>query len=240
MHLGKNVVIEGDVSIGEGTVIEDNVVIVGPVRIGRNNHIFHNTVIGLPPQDLKYQGEETEVIIGDNNIIREFVSIHRATGEGNRTVIGNNNFIMAYVHIAHNCIIGNHTIIVNATQIAGHVEIEDHAYVSGLVGMHQYVRIGAYSMVGGMSRINKDVLPFSLVEGNPAVLRGMNIVGLRRKGIPRESIRKLSLAFDYLIRHDLKTALELIESNVEPDEYVEHLINFIRTSQRGVILRASR
>ncbi|MEO0202283.1 MAG: acyl-ACP--UDP-N-acetylglucosamine O-acyltransferase [candidate division WOR-3 bacterium] len=242
--IGKDVQIEDGSYIGENVIIEDgtkigrNVIIEGPAKIGKNNKIFHSVIIGLEPQDVKYKGEKTLVDIGDNNIIREFVTIHKATGEGNSTIIGNNNFIMAYVHIAHNCKIGNGTIIVNMSQLAGHVEVGDYAYISGLVGVHQYTRIGAYSIVSGMSRINQDVLPFSMVEGNPAYLIGINLVGLRRREFPEDRIKLISEAFKIIKnpKYNLKQALEEIKKLPQTNE-IKMLIEFIENSKRGIIKR---
>ncbi|MCS7245370.1 MAG: acyl-ACP--UDP-N-acetylglucosamine O-acyltransferase [candidate division WOR-3 bacterium] len=242
--IGRNVKIGENTYIGENVIVEDNtiignnVVIEGYVKIGKNNKIFHNVVIGLEPQDVKYKGENTYVEIGDNNIIREFVSIHRSTGEGSKTIIGNDNYIMAYAHIAHNCKIGNGTIIVNAVQLAGHVEVGDYAYVSGLVGVHQFTRIGAYSIVSGMSRVNQDILPFSMVEGNPAYLIGINIVGLKRRGFTEERINLISEAFKIIKNPNLNLSDALKELEKLPrNEDIEFLINFIKTSQRGIIKR---
>jgi UDP-N-acetylglucosamine acyltransferase len=239
VEIGENSYIGENVIIGDGTWIGRNVIIEGPAIIGKNNKIFHNVIIGLEPQDIKYKGEKTFVEIGDNNLVREFVSIHKSTGEGNRTVIGNNNYLMAYVHIAHNCKVGSNVIIVNGTQLAGHVEVGDYAYISGLVGIHQYTRIGSYCIVSGMSRINQDVLPFSLVEGNPAYLVGINVVGLKRRGFSKERIDAISEAFK-IIRNanlTLNEAVKKIENELHYNEDVEMLITFIRNSSRGVIIR---
>jgi UDP-N-acetylglucosamine acyltransferase len=238
VEIGDNSYIGENVIIGDGTKIGRNVIIEGPVIIGKNNKIFHNVVIGLEPQDVKYKGEKTVVEIGDNNIIREFVTIHKSTGEGNKTTIGNNNYIMAYAHIAHNCKIGNGTIIVNMAQLAGHVEVGDYAYISGLVGVHQYTRIGAYSIISGMSRINQDVLPFSMVEGNPAYLIGINLVGLRRRGFSEDRINLISQAFKIIKnpKYNLKDALEEIKK-LPQNEDIKMLIDFIENSKRGIIKR---
>ncbi len=238
VEIGDNSYIGENVIILDGTKIGRNVIIEGPAIIGKNNLISHNVVIGLEPQDFKYKGEKTYVEIGDSNIIREFVSIHKATGEGNKTIIGNNNYIMAYAHIAHNCKIGNGTIIVNAVQLAGHVEVGDYAYISGLVGVHQFTRIGAYSIVSGMSRINQDVLPFSVVEGNPAYLIGINLVGLKRRGFSSDRISLISEAFKIIKnpKYNIKDALEEIKK-LPQSEDIKTLIDFIENSKRGIIKR---
>ncbi len=238
VEIGDNSYIGEDVVILDGTKIGRNVIIEGPAIIGKENIISHNVVIGLEPQDFKYKGEKTYVEIGNNNVIREFVSIHKATGEGNKTIIGNNNYIMAYAHIAHNCKIGHWTIIVNAVQLAGHVEVGDYAYISGLVGVHQFTRIGPYSIVSGMSRINQDVLPFSMVEGSPAYLIGINLEGLKRRGFSDDRIRLISEAFKIIKnpKYNLRDALEEIKK-LPQNEDIKILIDFIENSKRGIIKR---
>ena len=226
------------VVVGDGTRIDTCVRIEGKVTIGKNNRILHSAVIGTPPQDVHYKSEETGVIIGSNNIIREFVTIHRATGEGKFTVIGDNNFLMAYVHIAHNCKIGSNVIISNASQLGGYVEVEDHAFLSALIPIHQYCRIGEYSMIGGLSRVNQDIPPYMLAAGVPVAVYGLNIVGLRRKGFKSETIDLLKEAFHLLYTRGLKLedALARIESLGNHRE-IFHLIDFIKNSKRGIVRR---
>ncbi len=241
VEIGPYAVIGPEVRIGEGTVIQSHVRIEGRVTIGAHNFIAHAAAIGMPPQDLTYQGEATEVVIGDHNQIREFVTIHRATGEGQRTEIGDHNFLMAYAHVAHNCRVGSHVILVNNAQLAGHVVVEDYAFVSGLVGVHQFTRIGAHSMVGGMSRINQDVPPFMLVEGNPPRVYGPNLVGLRRRGFSREVIQALKEAYRLIWRTPGLTteeALQRLTASFGALAEIQHLVHFFRTSRRGVIKRA--
>lgn len=227
-----------EVIIGDGTLIETCVRIEGRVTIGKNNKILHGTVIGTPPQDVNYLGENTGVIIGSNNIIREYVTIHRATGDGNFTVIGDENFLMAYVHIAHNCKIGSKVIISNASQLGGYVEVEDHAFLSALIPIHQYCRIGEYSMTGGLSRVNQDVPPYMLVAGVPVAVYGLNIIGLKRKGFKRETIDLLKEAFHLLYTRGLKLdeAVSRILSLGNHKELL-HLANFIKGSKRGIVRR---
>ncbi len=241
VEIGPYAVIGPGVRIGRGTVIQSHVRIEGRVTIGEGNHIYHAAAIGMPPQDVTYGGEDTEVVIGNHNLIREFVTIHRATGEGQKTVIGDHNFLMAYAHVAHNCRVGSHVILVNNAQLAGHVEVEDYAFVSGLVGVHQFTRIGAHAMVGGMSRINLDVPPYMLVEGNPPRVYGPNLVGLRRRGFSREVIQALREAYRLLYRTPglaLEAALERILEGFGEFPEIQHLVTFFRTSRRGVIRRA--
>ena len=175
--IGPNVVIDSGTQIGPNAVIE------GKTRIGKNNKVFPNVFIGLEPQDLKYKGASSEVIIGDNNTFRECVTINKATDEGEKTIIGNNNLLMAYTHIGHNCEIGNGIVLSNSVQVAGHVKVEDNAIIGGCLGIHQFVHIGHLAMIGGMTRVDRDVPPFCLAEGHPGRLRGLNRVGIKRSGL---------------------------------------------------------
>ena len=172
-----------EVTIGKGTEIGANAVISGRTHIGKNNKIFPSVFIGLDPQDLKYKGSPTEVIIGDNNTFRECVTINKATDEGEKTIIGNNNLLMAYTHIGHNCELGNRIVLSNSVQVAGHVKIEDRAIIGGCLGIHQFVHVGYLAMIGGMTRVDRDVPPFCLAEGHPGRLRGLNRVGIKRSGL---------------------------------------------------------
>ena len=175
--IGPNVVIDSGTKIGPNAVIE------GKTKIGKNNKVFPNVFIGLEPQDLKYKGASTEVIIGDNNTFRECVTINKATDEGEKTIIGNNNLLMAYTHIGHNCEIGNGIVLSNSVQVAGHVKVEDNAIIGGCLGIHQFVHVGYLAMIGGMTRVDRDVPPFCLAEGHPGRLRGLNRVGIKRSGL---------------------------------------------------------
>ena len=175
--IGPNVVIDSGTQIGPNAVIE------GKTKIGKNNKVFPNVFIGLEPQDLKYKGASTEVIIGDNNTFRECVTINKATDDGEKTIIGNNNLLMAYTHIGHNCEIGNGIVLSNSVQVAGHVKVEDNAIIGGCLGIHQFVHVGYLAMIGGMTRVDRDVPPFCLAEGHPGILRGLNRVGIKRSGL---------------------------------------------------------
>jgi UDP-N-acetylglucosamine acyltransferase len=242
--IGKNVkvgaysIIEGGVEIGDGCEIEKYVCIKRGTKIGRNNKIYEGAVIGNPPQDVNFKGKESSVNIGSNNIIREYITVHRATGEGEETVIGNDNFLMAYCHIAHNVRIGNGVIIANAAQLAGYVQVFDCAFISGLCPIHQFVRIGDYSTIGGGYRVPKDVLPYSLTAGDPLRARGVNIVGLQRHNFSKESISILKKAFRLLLSRELNThqAIERIREELPLKEEIKHLIEFIESSERGVAL----
>ena len=215
VYVGSGAVIGPDVIVGQNTWIGPNVIIEGRVKIGSNNKIFPGACIGLEPQDLKYKGDCTEVLIGDNNIFRECVTINRATFEGEKTIIGSKNLLMAYSHLGHNCEIGNNVVIANSVQIAGHVVIEDRAVIGGSLGIHQFVHIGYLSMVGGMTRDDRDVPPYCLVEGHPGRMRGLNKVGIKRKNIDKDNkeeylqlkrIWNLLFKSDHVIHDGLKIA----------------------------------
>ncbi len=181
--ISQGAIIGPDVTIGEGTEIGPNAIIRGRTQIGLNNKVFPNAFIGLDPQDLKYKGASSEVIIGDNNTFRECVTINKATDEGEKTIIGNNNLLMAYTHIGHNCELGDSIVLSNSVQVAGHVKIEDKAIIGGCLGIHQFVHIGYLAMIGGMTRVDRDVPPFCLAEGHPGRLRGLNKIGIKRSGL---------------------------------------------------------
>ena len=183
VSINSGAIIGPDVVIDSGTQIGPNAVIEGKTKIGKNNKVFPNVFIGLEPQDLKYKGASTEVIIGDNNTFRECVTINKATDEGEKTIIGNNNLLMAYTHIGHNCEIGNGIVLSNNVQVAGHVKVEDNAIIGGCLGIHQFVHVGYLAMIGGMTRVDRDVPPFCLAEGHPGRLRGLNRVGIKRSGL---------------------------------------------------------
>ena len=213
----KGAIIGPDVSIDSGTNVGPNSVIQGKITIGKNNRIFPNVFLGLEPQDLKYKGANTEVIIGDNNTFRECVTVNKATNEGEKTVIGNHNLLMAYTHIGHNCELGNKVILSNSVQVAGHVKIDDQAIIGGCLGIHQFVHIGHLAMVGGMTRVDRDVPPFCLAEGHPGRLRGLNRVGIKRSGLMDDKnfdfklllkIWNLLFKSDYVISKALNLAKE--------------------------------
>ena len=237
VEIGPYTIIEENVEIGEGTVIGPHVVIDGWTRIGKNNEIFHGASIGRVPQDMKFKGEKSYVFIGDNNVIRENVTIHRGTEEGgSETRIGNNNFIMAYCHVAHDCQLGNNIIMSNAVNLAGHVTVEDHAVIAGLTGVHQFVRIGKIAMVGAHSKVVKDVPPYILVDGHPARVNGINVIGLRRNGIKPALRREMKRAYKLLYRSNLNIsqALDKMDQQLDASEEIEHFLRFLRNVQRGI------
>ena len=241
--IGPYAVLDGPVKIGAETSVGAHTVVSGRTSIGRGNNIGSFASIGAPPQDLHYRGEPTELIIGDNNHIREYVSIHRGTVDGSgRTVIGNENMIMAYSHIAHDCRIGDHVIMANVATLAGHVEIGDHVNLGGLVAVHQFCRIGDYTYIGGMSGISMDVPPFVILSGtrNRMRITGINKIGLRRNGLDKETILKLNQAFKIIFRTpDLLTKDALDRTLVEVSDcpQVTQLVEFFRASTRGVVKR---
>ncbi|WP_028583338.1 acyl-ACP--UDP-N-acetylglucosamine O-acyltransferase [Desulfogranum mediterraneum] len=237
------VIIDGPVNIGPDTRVCAHAVVSGQTTIGARNTIGSFTSIGAPPQDMHYNGEATELIIGDDNQIREYVSIHRGTVMGRkRTFIGNHNMIMAYSHIAHDCTIGDHVIMANVATLAGHVEIGSHANLGGLVAIHQFCRVGQYTYIGGMSGISLDVPPYVIMEGtrNQMRIAGINKIGLRRAGMQRETIKKLDQAFKLLFRSPqllLKDALAKIQEELADCAEVEQMVDFFQSSKRGVVKR---
>ena len=211
VEIGPYAVVGPDVHIGENTVIGSHVVIEGHTDIGARCRVFQFASIGVQPQDLKFRGEPTRVVIGNDNTIREFVTIHRATvSDIGVTIMGDHNLIMAYSHIAHNCKLGNHVIMVNAANLAGHIHVEDYAIIGGLTGVHQFTRIGAHCIIGGASAISKDVAPYLLVSGNRAKPHGLNLIGLKRRGFKEGTIRALKDAYRLIFRSSLllRTAIE--------------------------------
>jgi UDP-N-acetylglucosamine acyltransferase len=234
VQVGPYAIIGENVKIGAGTTVGAHAIIEGPTIIGVGNQIFPGAAIGLDSQDLKYKGGETWVKIGDYNRIREYVTINRATGSGEATVIGNHNLLMAYVHIAHNCTIEDNVKIANATSLAGDVYVESEAVISGVLGIHQFVRVGRLSMIGGMTRIQRDVPPFTIVEGTPARVRSLNLVGLERAGCTSEEIAILKKAFR-TIYHSQKTLSQSLDDlNLLADsERVQYLQRFLRLSIDG-------
>jgi UDP-N-acetylglucosamine acyltransferase len=233
MPIHPTAVIEDNVEIGPNCEIGAYAVIKRFTRIGARNRIFEHAVIGGEPQDVKFKGETSYLEIGDDNIIREFCTFHRANGEGLTTSIGSRNFFMVGVHVAHNCVIGDDNTFANEVALAGHIMIEDHVFLSNNVGAHQFVRMGRHAMIGGKSKIVQDVLPFFITDGNPARVRGVNSVGLQRAGLSEDARRALKNAYKMLFRSKLPVADVLEELGQVDDEHVAHLVSFIRGSKRG-------
>jgi UDP-N-acetylglucosamine acyltransferase len=226
------------VTIGSGTVVGPHAIIDGWTIVGERNQIFAFSTIGYPPQDLSYRGEETQLVIGNDNIIREYVTVNRGTQRGGGvTRIGNHNLLMAYAHVAHDCAIGNYVILANATTLGGHVRIDDHAILGGLVAIHQFIRIGTFAFIGGKSGLRMDMPPYMLAFGAPAKLYGPNLVGLRRHGLPRATIQALKNSYRIMFRSGLTVAdaIATIREEVGPVPEVENLIQFmLGRSKRGV------
>ncbi len=235
--IGPYAIIGEHVTLGDGCRVGPRVVIDGWTTIGRDNRFFHGATIGCEPQDLKFQGEKTDLVIGDGNTFREFTTISRGTGEGGgETRIGSHNLIMAYCHIAHDCQIGSHVIMSNATNLGGHVHVEDRAVIGGMCGVHQFSKIGKMCMIGSNSKIVKDVPPFVLVDGNPAKVAGINVVGLRRNGIDPETRDEIKRAYRILYRMNLgiAQAIEQMDQELKATPEIEHFIRFLRNADRGI------
>lgn len=237
--VGPYSVIGPGVELGEESEVMSHVVLHGPARIGKRNRFFPYASVGLDPQDMKYRGERTSLEVGDENTFREFITVHRGTaGGGGVTRIGSRNLLMAYVHIAHDCRLGDGVIMANGASLAGHVEIGDHAYLGAFCGIHQFTRIGAYSFLGAYSVVNKDILPYSKTSPDrPLVVLGANRVGLERQGLKPEDVEELDKAFRLLCRSKLNTtqAIEKIREQGFKSPHVEALVDFIKTSERGVV-----
>lgn len=233
--VGPFCIVEANTRIGAGTVLESHVVVKRGTSIGKNCRIWPHVVLGHEPQDLKWKGENSSLLIGDNNVLREMVTIHRATGEGEATTLGDNNLLMAYVHIGHNCSIGSNNMISNSTGVSGHVTIEDKCVIGGFVGVHQFVHIGKMAMVGGLSKVVQDVPPFCIADGRPAKIHGLNIRGLRRNGVAAEQRNQVGSAFKLLYRSGLNTTqgLERVRSEVPSSPTLEYLTSFIERVGEG-------
>ena len=235
--VGPYALISDNVVIGAKTKIGNHCVIEGNTTIGCGCEIFTGAVVGSRPQDLKYKGEKSQLIIGDNNIIREYCTLNPGTEDVGITRVGNNNLFMAYSHIAHDCIVGDNCVFANNATLAGHVTIEDRAVIGGLVAIHQFVRMGQLSIVGGCSKVVQDIPPYSTCDGHPARVYGLNLVGLRRQKIGRDTMHQLDHAFRVLFNsgQSIRHALEQLENELTcPTPEVTHLIEFVKKSERGI------
>ncbi len=234
--IGPFCVVGEHVMLGENCKLHSHVVIDGHTTLGKENEIFPFASIGLKTQDLKWKGGVTRTEIGDNNTFREYVTVHSATADGEVTRVGSNNHILAYCHLAHNVTLGNHIIMSNVASLAGHVTVEDHAVIGGLAAVHQFCRIGKMSITGGCSRVAQDVPPFMLVEGNPAETRTVNKIGLERNGVSEKAQAALKKAYKILFREGLtiSNALKRIEKDLPLLPEIQHLIQFVRGSERGI------
>jgi UDP-N-acetylglucosamine acyltransferase len=236
VEIGPYCVIGPNVKIGAGTHLMSHVVVDGWTTIGQGCRLFPFACIGTQTQDLKYKGGKSFVVVGDRTTLREYVTVNSCTNEGDTTSVGSDCTILAYCHIAHACKVGNGVIMSNCATLAGDVHVEDMAIVGGLTGVHQFVRIGSMAMVGGCSAVRKDVPPYMLVAGNPTEVHGPNIVGLQRRGVSEESRQKLKEAYRLLYRKQLnvKDALEAIRREIQSCPEIEHLIDFVSKSERGI------
>lgn len=238
VHISPYVVIGADVEVGSGSWIGSHVVISGPTKIGVDNRIYPFASLGEAPQDKKFAGEDTELIIGDRNVIREYCTLNRGTVQDiGKTVVGSDNWIMAYVHIAHDCIIADHTIMANGTTLAGHVKIEDYAILGGFSLIHQFCRIGAYAFTGMGTAIAKDVPPFVMSFGAPGVPRGINREGMKRHDFSADSIKRMKEVYRLLYRSELtfQDALGTIESRYGEHPEIKKVLEFCRQTERGIL-----
>ncbi len=234
--IGPHVIVEDNVKIGAHNKIMAGAYLASGTELGNYNEIHMYAVIGHAPQDLAYKGDPTFTKIGNHNVIREFVTIHRGTKEGTSTVLGDHNFLMAYCHVAHNCLIGNRVIMVNQSSLTGHIVVEDQAFLSGITGFHQFTRIGRLAMVSALSACNKDIPPFMTCGGRPGVVVGINVVGMRRAGISASERSEVKEAYKLLYRSGLNVsqALETMKKSLKSPS-VQHLIEFINASKRGIV-----
>lgn len=235
--VGPYSIIREHVTLGAGTRVGAHCVVEGRTTIGEDCELFTGAVIGSIPQDLKYQGEESVLLIGDRNRFREYVTINPGTeGGGGKTVIGSDCLFMAYSHVAHDCIMGSHIIMANSAALAGHISVEDRAIIGGLVGVHQFVRVGTLAFIGGCSRVVQDVPPYATCVGYPAKVYGLNTEGLRRAGVENDTRQRLHRVFKVLFHSKLSMshALEQVEQDADGSPEVRHLLDFIRQSKRGV------
>jgi UDP-N-acetylglucosamine acyltransferase len=238
VEIGPYAVIGAEVELGDGCRVGHHATIEGPAKIGPRNEFFPYAAIGFKTQDVKYKGEPTHLEIGEGNVFREFSTVHRGTGAGEKTLIGNGNLFLAYSHVAHNCVVGHHTIFSNNATLAGHVVVGDYAIISGLSAVHQFCRIGVYAMIGGCAKIVQDVPPYLIADGNPAQLRGVNHVGLERRGFAEADIKALRRAYRILADKALNFSQAVDKIGASEDAaniYVKHLTEFLTTTQRGVI-----
>ena len=235
-EVGAYVIIGPGCEVGPGCVLAPRAVLERNVKLGRGVKVGIGSILGGDPQDLKYQGEETTVEIGDGTVVREYATINRGTSQSLKTTVGRGSFIMSYVHLGHDCHVGDGVILSNAVQLAGHVIVEDRAIISGLSAVHQFARIGKHAFVGGMSRVAKDVPPYLKAVGNPVRLYGLNSVGLQRSGFDAETVRELKRAYRLLFRSDLNVSQALERARAElPDlPEVKHFLGFIEQSERGI------
>jgi UDP-N-acetylglucosamine acyltransferase len=236
-NVGPYCVIGAEVVLGRDCWLQHHVTLSGPMRAGARNKFYAYCSIGQQTQDLKYQGEPTYLEMGDENTFREFVTVNRSTTSEGKTRIGNTGNFLAYSHIGHDCTVGNNVVFSNNGTLAGHVQVDDNAVMGGLTAVHQFCRIGRFAITGGCSKIVQDVPPFMIADGNPAEIRGINLIGLERKGVPAESVKLIKEAFRLIYRskHNTRQAIEAIRKELPPSEEISQILEFIERSQRGII-----
>jgi UDP-N-acetylglucosamine acyltransferase len=237
VSIGPYAVVDGKVTLGDGTQVGSHALITGNTILGKNNRIFTGAVIGSEPQDVKYAGEESWLEIGDNNLIREYVTINPGTGEGTKTLIGNDNWLMIQSHVGHNCVVGNHVKLANLATLGGHARIDDYANIGGVTPVHQFVRVGKFAMIGGGLRAVQDIAPFMIAGGEPLHIVGINQVGLERAQFPRETIDQLKKAHKIIFRSNLtiQEAVAALNRDFPPLDEIKTLVEFLTQSQRGIV-----
>ena len=237
VEIGPYSIIGPDVEIGANTIIHSHVNIVGNTKIGKNNQIYPFSSIGTPPQDLKYKGEKNSLVIGNNNKFREYVNINPGTEQGGGiTRIGDNNLFMVYCHVAHDCMISNNIVLANNVQVGGHVTIQKNAIVGGSCAIHQFSRIGEHAMIGGMTGVLSDVIPFGLSMGNRNNLMGLNLIGLRRSKVSNENIKKIQLAYEIIFKTpSFRENIEQLNNDLKNNEFVKKILNFINSDKKRPI-----
>ncbi|MBV9008958.1 MAG: acyl-ACP--UDP-N-acetylglucosamine O-acyltransferase [Verrucomicrobia bacterium] len=239
--IGPYCIVGADVALGENCWLQNHITLAGPMRAGRGNKFYAYCSIGQQTQDLKYAGEPTHLEIGDENTFREFCTVNRSTKSDGTTRIGSCGNFLAYSHIGHDCVVGDAVVFSNNGTLAGHVQVGDHAVMGGLTAVHQFCRIGRFAITGGCSKIVQDVPPFMIADGNPAEIRGINIVGMERAGFDAETVKAIKEAFRLIYRASLNTrqAIEAIRDQIAPRPEITHLIEFIEQSERGIIRRSA-
>ncbi|NIT36367.1 MAG: acyl-ACP--UDP-N-acetylglucosamine O-acyltransferase [candidate division Zixibacteria bacterium] len=235
--VGPYAIVDGPAAIGDGTVVGPYALIEGAVTMGQRCRVFSHAVLGTIPQDLKFEGEESNLVIGDGTTVREFVTVNRGTKASGTTRVGAGCLLMAYAHVAHDCVLGDNVVLANCATLAGHVEIGDYAFIGGLAAVHQFTRVGKHAYIGGMSRVSQDIIPYSLIASEPTRVVGVNVVGLQRRGFPPQTRTALKQAYQIIYRENLnKTqAIARLEAELGNVSEVGDVIDFLKSSERGVL-----
>lgn len=235
--VGPYAIVDGPAVVGAGTVIGPYVLIEGAVSVGQRCRVFSHAVLGTIPQDLKFEGEESNLIIGDGTTVREFVTVNRGTKASGTTRVGNGCLLMAYAHVAHDCVLADSVALANCATLAGHVEIGDYAFIGGLTAVHQFTRVGKHAYIGGMSRVSQDVIPYGLTASDPTRVVGINVVGLQRRGFPPQTRSALKRAYQIIYREDLNKTQAIAKLEAELGDFSEvgDVIDFLKSSERGIL-----